>query len=60
MAESMINEKNEIAKEQPQKINNYYARFYAIWLNCIAEGYTTNDARDFAEMELRGSLFHNN
>lgn len=37
---------------------NYYERFYKIWLQCMQVGFTTTDARDYAELELRGKKFH--
>lgn len=37
---------------------NYFERFFKIWLDCMTQGFTTVDARNYAELELRSRLFH--
>lgn len=44
---------------KPALPHGYYGRFTAIFTRCMAEGYSTKDARDYAEIELRGVPFHN-
>lgn len=37
----------------------YKEKFYKIWVECVKNGFTTNDARDYAQLELVGRKFHN-
>lgn len=36
----------------------FMERFMIIWHKAMAEGYSCNDARDLANLELTGKLFH--
>ena len=38
--------------------DDYFTRFCLIFVRCLHEGYSTADARNFAELELTENLFH--
>jgi len=38
----------------------YRIKFMQIWNECMKNGFSTSDARDYASIELNNKPFHNN
>ena len=36
----------------------YKEKFYRLYIECLSQGFTSNEARDYAELTLTGKNFH--